>query len=207
MKTIDHLLSNFEVSGNSIRNINRSSMAAFLGRIGFRTGAEIGVAEGNHARILCQNIPDLRLYCIDAYQHYQGYDEYFDLEKCFEEAKQQLKTFNATFHRLFSMEAVREFPDASLDFVYIDGGHDFKNVANDIFEWSQKVRPGGIVFGHDYKHRAKPHGSRYAVHVKDVVDAYVSAFEIKDFFVLENKIKDPTFGNDNPGWLFVKEEA
>ena len=106
------------------------------------------------------------------------------------------------------MDAVEDFEDNSLDFVFIDGAHDFKNVAMDICEWAKKVRPGGIVYGHDYK-RWNPRsyvGKRYTVDVKDVVQAYMYSKGINPWFALENEIPDPKFGRDNPCWMFVRQE-
>lgn len=34
--------------------------------------------------------------------------------------------------------------------VFIDGSHDYENCAADIDAWMPKVRPGGIIAGHDY---------------------------------------------------------
>ncbi len=48
------------------------------------------------------------------------------------------------------MDALEDFEDNSLDFVYIDGDHNFKHISEDIYEWTKKVRSGGIVSGHDY---------------------------------------------------------
>ena len=41
-------------------------------------------------------------------------------------------------------------PDGSLDFVYVDARHDFKGVYEDVSKWWPKLRPGGIMAGHDY---------------------------------------------------------
>jgi hypothetical protein len=48
-----------------------------------------------------------------------------------------------------SLEAARLFPDASLDLVFIDGNHGHGHVKQDILAWLPKVRPGGILCGHD----------------------------------------------------------
>mmetsp|Transcript_43013 Transcript_43013/g.121618 ORF Transcript_43013/g.121618 Transcript_43013/m.121618 type:complete len:525 (+) Transcript_43013:69-1643(+) len=37
-----------------------------------------------------------------------------------------------------------------LDFVFIDGPHTYKNVANDLQLWAPRMRPGGIIAGHDF---------------------------------------------------------
>jgi hypothetical protein len=48
-----------------------------------------------------------------------------------------------------SVEASREFADRSLDFVYIDGAHDYKNVIADLRAWWPKVGDRGVFAGHD----------------------------------------------------------
>lgn len=40
--------------------------------------------------------------------------------------------------------------NASVDFVFIDAGHDEQSVRADIKAWLPKVKPGGVLAGHDY---------------------------------------------------------
>jgi len=49
-----------------------------------------------------------------------------------------------------SSQAARLFAPASLDCVFIDAAHDRPSVANDCRLWAPKVKPGGILSGHDY---------------------------------------------------------
>lgn len=56
-----------------------------------------------------------------------------------------------------SVEAAQEFEDGSIDFVFIDGDHTYPSVANDLNAWVRKVRPGGIIAGHDYDEYWKNH--------------------------------------------------
>ena len=49
-----------------------------------------------------------------------------------------------------SARAVRLFPPASIDWVFIDGSHLYEHVSQDISLWTSKVRSGGIISGHDY---------------------------------------------------------
>jgi len=37
-----------------------------------------------------------------------------------------------------------------LDFVFIDGDHDYEHVLQDIEIWSKKIKKGGLIIGHDY---------------------------------------------------------
>ena len=65
--------------------------------------------------------------------------------------------------KLPSLEAVKLYDDHSLDFVFIDAAHDYENVKKDIIAWKPKVRPGGILAGHDYNQENSP-GLVRAVH-------------------------------------------
>jgi len=50
----------------------------------------------------------------------------------------------------FSTECAKLFPDASLDFVYVDARHDRKGVLEDMQVYWPKLKIGGIMAGHDY---------------------------------------------------------
>lgn len=52
--------------------------------------------------------------------------------------------------KLDSADAAATFPDGTLDFVYIDTWHTLDAVTRDIRAWLPKVRPGGVLAGHDY---------------------------------------------------------
>jgi hypothetical protein len=52
--------------------------------------------------------------------------------------------------RKSSTEAACDFENASLDFVFIDAGHQYDDIYADISAWLPKVKPGGWLAGHDY---------------------------------------------------------
>lgn len=52
--------------------------------------------------------------------------------------------------RLPSVEAAQLYADGALDFVMIDADHSTVAVTEDLHAWWPKVRPGGLVAGHDY---------------------------------------------------------
>jgi predicted O-methyltransferase YrrM len=124
-------------------------MAAVFYDLGYTTGAEIGVKYGTHAQSLCKNNPDLHLYCIDPWAPYDRVSSNKQ-EHTYREAVQNLRDYPVTIIRKPSLEAIHDFEDGSLDFVYIDGAHDFDNVMMDIICWNRKVRIGGVVAVHDY---------------------------------------------------------
>ena len=69
--------------------------------------------------------------------------------------------------RMTSVEASKTFEDKSIDFVFIDAGHTYEEVVEDIKHWLPKVKAGGFIAGHDY-YRVPPgkdqEGLHYAVH-------------------------------------------
>lgn len=52
--------------------------------------------------------------------------------------------------KMTSMQAVNDYEDASLDFVFIDASHEYADVKDDIQAWIKKVKPGCYIGGHDY---------------------------------------------------------
>lgn len=144
--------------------MNRTGLAKHFKELGYKVGAEIGVAEGAYSLVLCQEIPGLKLYCVDIWDTMTGifHDHRFRQS---ERVRKLLSPYDAILVKKFSLDAVNDFEDNSLDFVYIDAGHRFDEVIQDIMKWTKKVRKGGIVAGHDYQ--AKP--------ISIAVDAYTKA--------------------------------
>lgn len=49
-----------------------------------------------------------------------------------------------------SVEASKNYEDGSLDFIYVDGAHDYESVSTDIRHWHPKLKPKGIIAGDDF---------------------------------------------------------
>ena len=135
-------------------DFNRENLADCLGEFGFDKGVEIGTRRGIYARELCRRNPNLHLTCVDPWSSYRPRAE-FRQER--QDAKyagvvERLALFNVTILRKSSVEGLSHFNDESIDFVFIDGNHEFDYVMTDIIEWSKKVKIGGIVAVHDYYH-------------------------------------------------------
>lgn len=65
-----------------------------------------------------------------------------------------------------SLDAANKFDDGSLDFVFLDASLNYAGVKNDIHSWIPKIKPGGILAGHDYY----VDGVNWFPEVKDAVD-------------------------------------
>lgn len=92
------------------------------------------------------------VHCVDLWTNYPAYTEItrdrLELaEKHFDEVAARCP--NVIKHKTKSLDAVSMFADQSLDMVYIDGAHDEASVEADILAWTQKVKTGGFVCGHD----------------------------------------------------------
>lgn len=53
-------------------------------------------------------------------------------------------------HRMTSETAADRIADYSLDLVFLDATHTHNEVLADIRIWERKLKPGGILAGHDY---------------------------------------------------------
>lgn len=49
-----------------------------------------------------------------------------------------------------SIKAASFYEDDSVDFLFIDGSHEYEDVKNDLITWFPKVKKGGVMAGHDY---------------------------------------------------------
>jgi len=117
-------------------------------------GIEIGTSIGANAQVMCCVLPIKYLYCIDPYEVYEQKDvnKKADTRNQYRIAKKMLKKYQdkVVFVKDYSFNAMSRFADNSLDFVYIDGNHDYECVKKDIELYYPKVKIGGVLGGHDF---------------------------------------------------------
>lgn len=122
------------------------------------TGVEIGVWRGAHAVNYLKCLPIQRLYLVDPYQFYPGYKCQWMGDQT--EGEEALQSARKTMHDGgyadqvefivdYSVPGASRIPD-NLDFVYIDGNHDYEYAKADLETYWPKVRWGGVIGGHDY---------------------------------------------------------
>ena len=170
-----------------INGFSRRHLIQQFNEFGFKRGAEIGVDRGRFSQFMCAEIPGLKLLCIDPW-HWR-----FHGESRYESAKKRLKGYNSTLDRRTSIKAFEDVKDRSLDFIYIDGNHTFDFAMIDLIVWTQKVKYGGIVAGHDYYRFGK-------VGVIDAVDKYTEIHKIDNWFITNHR-KDKT-----PSFFWMREK-
>jgi len=108
-----------------------------------------------------------RLIGVDPYFYYpEGHVYHTDPNNTDSQQDQNLRYLSACRYmiqrkdyqhlRLPSATAAELFNDQSVDAVYIDANHAYDFVKQDIEEWLPKIRPGGILGGHDYGDTKNP---------------------------------------------------
>ena len=172
---------------------NRLELAQYFEKLGFTKGAEIGVSQGIYSKVLLDTIPNLQLLSVDAWTKWRISGALY------EETKKLLAPYpGSTIVRKKSMEAVKDIPQESLDFVFIDAEHRYPHVIEDVREWSKKVRIGGIVSGHDYFHPRFPD-------VTKAVDEYVNEYGYK-LEIVGADLMNPNIEEILPSWYFLKDK-
>lgn len=179
--------------------MSRNDLPAFSRTLGLTRGAEIGVWKGAFSAHFCAS--GLRMLCVDPWQSYPDWLDTKNalpveaatraMEEAYRIALARLTPLHCTILRLFSAEAAAQVPDRSLDFVYIDANHGRAAVTDDLERWTPKVRSGGWIGGHDYRHFT----NKPTIHVIEAVDAYTKAHAIDPWFVL--------MGDRTPSFLWM----
>ncbi len=77
--------------------------------------------------------------------------------------------------KMKSVDASKLYDDNTLDFVFIDGGHEYEFVKEDIEHWYPKVRDGGVIAGDDWEY-----GKRWDNGVQIAVNEFFSKKPIID---------------------------
>lgn len=162
----------------------------------FGCGVEIGVQLGEFSSTILKYWRGMHLISVDPWLE-DAAENYVDIanvpqqqhELRYQATCAKLKPFGArsSIWRMTSIEAAPKIADYSLDFVYIDARHDYASVLEDLEAWYPKVRPGGIVAGHDYLDGQLPAGD---FGVKSAVDEF---FGKRDMRVFQTLLDAPWF--------------
>jgi len=126
-------------------------------------GVEIGVAAGSGSITMLMDIRHLTLYSIDSWKHQdpaEGIERLevalpqAELDLAYETAKIRLKDYGprSIIIRKESDDAINDVP-AVIDYLFIDGDHNYGQVVKDLRNYAPKVQYKGIVAGHDYLYK------------------------------------------------------
>jgi glycosyltransferase involved in cell wall biosynthesis/predicted O-methyltransferase YrrM len=161
-----HTSASIEENLNTYNWFNYSWFYDFLVEKDFRRIAEIGVWKGHSISYLANKLRSrdrVELFAVDLFENTYKYAPEDtsanpllrkQIELIYEIYTENLKRTN-TRHLIkdlkgVSWEVAQQFANNSLDAAYIDADHSYESVKKDILAWFPKVRPGGILSGHDY---------------------------------------------------------
>lgn len=128
----------------------------FFGKEKPISGVEIGVLGASGSVAMLNRMPNLFLYCIDPWKHF---DRGFEAERnqewhdeTYAGAVHRLEEFKdrTKILRMTSDEAAKKL-NGKFDFVWIDGDHSEDQVKKDMLNWKDKIKRPGIIGGHDYQ--------------------------------------------------------
>jgi hypothetical protein len=169
-------------------------------------GAEIGVAEGRYSAVILAAADPRELHLIDPWSHLEPGSDLLrgaDFLAGVDSARAQGEAlspppFNAAgdsdyarilarfqgdrrvrLHRQYSYKAAVGFEDGLFDFVYLDGNHHYEFVLRDLEDFAAKLKPGGLLFGHDFFEDDFARREHYGV-----IDAVNAFLKRSDFFFL-----------------------
>jgi hypothetical protein len=160
----------------------RNQLPELLNRRGLGgTGVEVGVKRGIFSESILRGWRGRTLISVDPWLEAPE-DEYVDIanvtqaehDRFYEETTERLERFGkrSVIWRMTSTEAAARIEPGTLDFVYLDARHDYGSVTEDLEQWFDKIRPGGVFAGHDYFDGLVPAG---LFGVKSAVDEFFAA--------------------------------
>jgi hypothetical protein len=123
----------------------------------YSVGAEVGVARGNLTKTVLARNPQLHMYAVDLWapmpegvdggKQYKLWD-FTNIKKRFDEQTSPFRSRLTVLHGI-SWEISDQVEDNSLDFVFLDADHEYESVIKDIQAWTPKLKPNGMMSGHD----------------------------------------------------------
>ena len=183
-------------------------------------GAEIGVFKGDFAEIILDHWKGRELLLVDAWKRLSDYLDSWNLSDAMMEQHYQLVRQRMAAHsnrvrilRMLSLDAARTVTDGSLDFIYVDANHSYRATLSDLRAWYPKVRPGGLISGHDYFDaradaefepirseltQSLPKEELTSYGVKSAVDEFVGPLNVE---LLVTEESEPTWYFRKPGAL------
>ncbi len=124
------------------------------------TVAEIGVSDGDYTRHIIWNMAPTTLHLIDAWDT-PRYRENKDLALM--RVHEAMREGVVHVHQGQSTMIHMQLPDAYFDFIYIDTSHDYDTTIAELLLYERKMKPDGIIAGHDFTLGNWESGVRYGV--------------------------------------------
>ena len=151
-------------------------------------GIQIGSYAGESTNMFVNTGAFKRLWCIDPWvEDYDENDATCDGTVCLAEKAFDERFKNCTVVaklKAKSTDVVNMFEDESIDFIYIDGNHQYNAVKKDLENYYPKIKTGSFIAGHDYGGAPHTEGTKKA---------------IREFFGTE-----PLKVYEDTSWIYIK---
>ena len=173
--------------------------AEFITREKLREAAEIGVFRGQFAEAVLQQCPEVSRYLlVDPWRNLSNWNKPANqTDEIFEQfrAEALARTAFAADRRIelrgTTREVIARVPDASLDFIYIDGDHTLRGIVVDLLRWWPKLREGAWMAGDDLSPTIWQHADKweptlvfpFAVHFAEGMDVPIHALPGNQFLI------------------------
>ena len=163
---------------------------------------EIGTRFGDSAKVILKTLNIKKYIIIDPFISYYDYkiDDANKIMKngdeIFNETKIKLEKLskNVTFFRKFSNDenTLNKIEHESLDFIFIDGNHEYKYVLEDLRNYYPKLKSEGVLIDDDFNHRAKINDF---LNTKSNLSNNKGVYEAVEEFSKEHNMTYLTFGH------------
>lgn len=162
-RAIDQKIPRYELSAKHLNHLkavpNREILLEQLPKNAIV--AEIGVDHGDFSEQILKIAQPAKLHLVDAWNGGQYPRSLMELvHKKFEE---EIERKQVEINLGLSVEVGQRFPDHYFDWVYIDTAHTYEVTSKELEVYSRKVKPGGIIAGHDFIRGSWISGTRYGV--------------------------------------------
>jgi hypothetical protein len=123
--------------------------------------AELGVDQGDFTQAILRLARPRQLHLVDSWATKRYNDD--KAQRVKDRFADQIAAGQVTLRRQLSLAAAPTFEDASLDWIYIDSSHAYGVTAAELRAYAPKIKPGGIIAGHDYSMGNWIKGFRFGV--------------------------------------------
>jgi predicted O-methyltransferase YrrM len=147
-------------------DVYNDAIKKFQEGIFVEVGCWLGKSTCCMAELIAKTDYDIKFYAVDTWRgsneeaHIQFINSIGGPDELYNQFINNMKAANVLQYitpiRLTSTDASKMFDDKSIEFVFLDASHFYEDILNDIECWLPKIKPGGIIAGHDYT-ESDPH--------------------------------------------------
>lgn len=162
---------------------------------------EIGVLHGDFSQNILDVLSPEHLILIDPYE--TGVDNYgidmqycpvaystqADHEKVLKRFEKEITSGQVAVVKKYSYEIADMIPDDAFDLVYMDASHLYSDVRRDLRDWLPKLKPNGVIAGHDYIHNES-----------------FGVIQAVDEFMIDKQMELIAFNGDGGDWAMKRQK-